>query len=113
MDSNEFVDFCVAFDVALYRDRPKSKKDDAEKRLEDAIDYALQWHDRASLLALKIYLDKILTESDPKSALQELWKNTRPRVAFFEGAGPSGPQTGIVHVFTQVRDAVAKRLAAK
>jgi hypothetical protein len=102
---NAFMNFSVAFDVALYRDTAARRRDGFEKQLDHCISEALP-SNRASLQSLHEYLDNLLAAPDPNAIIEAAWNSTKPRTAFWPG--PEGG--GIALVFERVRDMTVAKL---
>ncbi|GLI92071.1 hypothetical protein [Methylocystis echinoides] len=106
----QFDSFCVGFDVALYRDAPRKRKGDFDAFIDGAIAYGLDGWDRRDLTILRDFLTSVLEGPDSAAMMNQLWKMTRPRYAFFSGPDAPADKPAIIQIFTRVLRAIEPKL---
>jgi hypothetical protein len=107
----QFESFCLGFDVALYRDNPLNRKGDFDSFVDGAIAYGLDGWDQRDLTILQAFLTRILESPDSAATMNDMWKKTRPRYAFFSGPDAPADKPAIIQIFTRVLKAIEKKLS--
>lgn len=106
-----FESMCLSIDLGFYYKHASKKPwSDIDELLQNVIADALAPHDRSELITLRDCLDQLLSSSDPAVVLTETWNRMKPLTAFFGDAEDAAADTGIVHVFKQVRRAIEEKL---
>lgn len=106
-----FESICLSIDLGFYYKHTSKKPwSDIDELLQNVIADALAPYDRSELITLRDYLDQLLSSNEPAEVLTETWNRMKPLIAFFGDAEDASADTGIVHVFKQVRRAIEAKL---
>lgn len=85
-------------------------KGDFDALVTSAIDYGLDGWEQTDLAILQDFLINVLERPDRTDKLNQYWKRTLPRIAFFSGPDAPSDQPAIVQVFTRVLKAIEKKI---
>lgn len=108
-----FESTCLSIDLGFYYKHASKKPwNDIDELLQNVIADALAPYDRSELITLRDCLDQLLSSNDPAEVLTETWNRMKPLTAFFGDAEDASADTGIVHVFKQVRRAIEEKLVS-
>ncbi|WP_148043105.1 hypothetical protein [Methylocystis hirsuta] len=106
-----FESTCLSIDLGFYYKHASKKPwNDIDELLQNVIADALAPYDRSELITLRDCLDQLLSSNEPAEVLTETWNRMKPLTAFFGDAEDASADTGIVHVFKQVRRAIEEKL---
>lgn len=109
--SSEFKSFCLGLDIALSREHAKcTTQEQSEKRLDDAIIYALSGFELSDLERLELFLSQILA-SKSADELEVLWLSFKPTKVFFGGTRGLKGESAYHYIFKRAQNIITGEIA--